>query len=148
MNIESFLKKKIKKPRKLKIIRYEFSHTSFDHHFTYSSMCYYLLKFRPVYETPISKWKRLLVTVRLTDLVKFNEVCYYFGDDTMWKQYFRRFKKDLFVDNISDLKKVVKKVIKTYIEENPDDPELKTRNDPNSFNYRTRLTNENHKESQ
>ena len=136
MNIESFLKKKIRKPRPLKIIRYEFSHTSFDHHFTYSSMCFYLLKFRPVYETPISKWKRLLVTVRLTDLVKFNEVCYYFGDDTMWKQYFRRFKKDLFVDNISDLKKVVKKVIKSYIEENPDDPELKRRNNPNCVIYR------------
>ena len=122
MNIESFLKKKIRKPRPLKIIRYEFSHTTLDHDSSYrSGYSCTLLKFRPHYEIQLPKSKRLLVSIRLDEFITFDTCIYHFTVDDFWKYHLNiKNRKDLLVDNISDLKKVVLKVIKTYLKDNPE----------------------------
>jgi len=111
--IESFLKTKIKKPRRLKIIRYEFSHTTLDHDSSFrSGYSCTLLKFRPHYEIELPRSKRHLVSIRLDEFITYENCHYYFRTDDFWKNNLNR--KDLLINNTSDLKFEINKVVKNY----------------------------------
>ena len=124
------------RPRPMKVIGYEFSHLGFSY-LTWRTMCSgEVLKFRPRFgfdgcDYQLPKEDRHIINIRLSDLIEYQDYCHFFSYEIVWKKYFNRFKKDLYVDNISDLKKVILKVVKTYIQEDPyESKDLRVRNTP------------------
>ena len=127
------------KPRPMKVIGYEFSHLGFSY-LTYRTMCLgEVLKFRPRFgwdgcDYQLPKKDRHIINIRLSPLIEYQDYCFHYRRDGFWEKYlgmYGRFRKDLCVDNISDLKKVILKVVKTYIQEDPyESNELRFRNTP------------------
>ena len=112
MNLEKYFKSPMKKPRPLKIVSYEFSHHSLNHHFNVKVYNYIDLQFRPIYETPVPKRERKLIKIKLQDLTEYQDYNFCMNYDNVWKKYFFLYKDELKTNDLKKIEKLIKKIIK------------------------------------